>query len=54
MKKEGVKGTYEVIREDGRVADHLSEGERNFIAFLYFITLYEEANQRRILGRIRL
>ena len=34
--KEGVKGTYEVIREDGRVADHLSEGERNFIAFLYF------------------
>ena len=31
-----MKGTYEVIREDGRVADHLSEGERNFIAFLYF------------------
>lgn len=34
--KAGVKGTYEVIREDGTVAEHLSEGERNFIAFLYF------------------
>jgi wobble nucleotide-excising tRNase len=34
--KEGVKGTYEVIREDGNIADRLSEGERNFIAFLYF------------------
>lgn len=37
--KEGVKGTYEVIREDGKVAEHLSEGERNFIAFLYFYHL---------------
>lgn len=37
--KEGVKGTYEVIREDGKVADKLSEGERNFIAFLYFYHL---------------
>ena len=27
---------YEVIREDGSVAENLSEGERNFIAFLYF------------------
>jgi len=34
--KEGVKGTYEVIREDGKVATKLSEGERRFIAFLYF------------------
>ena len=25
--KRKVKGTYEVIREDGQVADHLSEGE---------------------------
>jgi wobble nucleotide-excising tRNase len=37
--KKGVKGTYEVIREDGKVAEHLSEGERNFIAFLYFYHL---------------
>lgn len=34
--KEGVKGTYEVIREDGNVATKLSEGERRFIGFLYF------------------
>lgn len=34
--KEAVKGVYEVIREDGSIAANLSEGERNFIAFLYF------------------
>lgn len=34
--KEGVKDGYEVIRDDGKVAVNLSEGERNFIAFLYF------------------
>lgn len=34
--KKGVKGGYEVIRDDGKVAVNLSEGERNFIAFLYF------------------
>lgn len=34
--KTGVENVYEVIREDGSVADNLSEGERNFIAFLYF------------------
>lgn len=34
--KEGVENVYEVIREDGSVAEKLSEGERNFIAFLYF------------------
>ena len=32
---------YEVIREDGSVAVNLSEGERNFIAFLYFYNLVE-------------
>jgi len=37
--KTGVKGTYEVIRENGAVAEKLSEGERNFIAFLYFYHL---------------
>ncbi len=34
--KEGMEHTYEVIRENGVVATDLSEGERNFIAFLYF------------------
>ena len=37
--KTGVKNVYEVIREDGSVATMLSEGERNFIAFLYFYHL---------------
>ena len=27
---------YEIVRENGRPAKNLSEGERNFIAFLYF------------------
>lgn len=30
------ENVYEVIRDDGSVAENLSEGERNFIAFLYF------------------
>ncbi|MDO5151784.1 MAG: AAA family ATPase [Eubacteriales bacterium] len=34
--KEGVENVYEVVRENGKVAENLSEGERNFIAFLYF------------------
>lgn len=34
--KEDDENVYEVIREDGSVAKNLSEGERNFIAFLYF------------------
>lgn len=37
--KVGVQNTYEVIRQDGTVAKRLSEGERNFIAFLYFYHL---------------
>lgn len=37
--KDGVQNTYEVIRPDGSVAEKLSEGERNFIAFLYFYHL---------------
>ncbi|MCI8804630.1 MAG: AAA family ATPase [Clostridiales bacterium] len=35
----GVQNTYRVERLDGSVADKLSEGERNFIAFLYFYYL---------------
>lgn len=37
--KEGIQNTYEVIRPDGSIAEKLSEGERNFIAFLYFYHL---------------
>jgi len=37
--KSGHENVYEVIRTDGKIADNLSEGERNFIAFLYFYHL---------------
>lgn len=37
--KDGVAHVYEVVRPDGAIADNLSEGERNFIAFLYFYHL---------------
>lgn len=37
--KQGDNNVYEVVREDGTVASNLSEGERNFIAFLYFYHL---------------
>lgn len=37
--KDGVANTYEVIRSDGTVAEKLSEGERNFIAYLYYYHL---------------
>lgn len=37
--KRGHPNVYEVVRQDGQVAEKLSEGERNFIAFLYFYHL---------------
>ncbi len=37
--KHNTPNVYEVVRENGQVADKLSEGERNFIAFLYFYEL---------------
>ena len=37
--KRGVDHVYEVRRPDGTIADNLSEGEKNFIAFLYFYHL---------------
>lgn len=37
--KRNVSNAYEVVRQDGTVANNLSEGERNFIAFLYFYHL---------------
>lgn len=33
------KNQYQIVREDGTIADELSEGERNFLAFLYFCNL---------------
>ncbi|MCI2154391.1 MAG: AAA family ATPase [Solobacterium sp.] len=38
-KKTGSQNRYEVVREGGKPVRHLSEGERNFIAFLYFYHL---------------
>ena len=34
--KTGFNGVYEVICEDGTIAENLREGERNIIVFLYF------------------
>ncbi len=34
--KRDIENVYEVVRGDGTIAENLSEGERNFIAFLYF------------------
>lgn len=39
--KSGRGSVYEVIRQDGSIAEDLSEGERNFIAFLYFYHLIQ-------------
>jgi wobble nucleotide-excising tRNase len=37
--KAGIDHVYEVRRPDASIADNLSEGEKNFIAFLYFYHL---------------
>ncbi len=37
--KVGSPNVYEIIRPNGNIAENLSEGERNFIAFLYFYHL---------------
>jgi wobble nucleotide-excising tRNase len=37
--KQGHKNVYEVVREDNRPVERLSDGEKNFIAFLYFYQL---------------
>ncbi|WFN91128.1 AAA family ATPase [Arcanobacterium wilhelmae] len=37
----GKKNAYRVVRLDGTTAENLSEGERNFIAFLYFYFLIQ-------------
>ncbi len=43
--KSDVPNIYEVIRPDGKVADNLSEGEKHFIAFLYFYFLVRGSEQ---------
>ena len=43
--KPNVPNVYEVVRPDGKVADNLSEGEKNFIAFLYFYFLVRGSEQ---------
>lgn len=42
-KKRGEPNKYQIVRDDGTTAHGLSEGEKNFIAFLYFY--------HRILGK---
>ncbi len=44
-KKRGEPNKYQIVRDDGSTARGLSEGEKNFIAFLYFY--------HKILGRER-
>ena len=49
--KQGVTGTYEVVRPDGEIAENLSEGERNFIAFLYFYHLVQGSQTQADVGK---
>ena len=51
QEKAGVKGVYEVICEDGSVAENLSEGERNFIAFLYFYHIVRGSTSEQDAGK---
>lgn len=37
--KSGAKYVYELVRDDGSIVSNLSEGERNFIGFLYFYNI---------------
>ncbi|MEW6864544.1 AAA family ATPase [Trueperella pyogenes] len=38
-------GNYQVVRDSGNIAQELSEGEQNFIAFLYFYFLLQGSTQ---------
>ena len=45
LKESSVKGHYQVVREDGSIANRtLSEGEYTFITFLYFYYLIKGSN----------
>lgn len=47
------ENAYEIIRNDNSVAENLSEGERNFIAFLYFYHLVRGSkNNKEIKDKI--
>lgn len=37
--KPKVENVYEIVRDNGSIAENLSDGERNFISFLYFAHL---------------
>lgn len=49
--KDGEEHVYEVRRQNGKIAKNLSEGERNFIAFLYFYHVvrgtYDETGKKK-------
>jgi len=49
--KDGEEHVYEVRRQNGKLAKNLSEGERNFIAFLYFYHVvrgtYDETGKKK-------
>ena len=49
--KKGHTGAYEVIRQDNSVAKGLSEGERNFIAFLYFYQLVKGGHNEKEISK---
>jgi len=49
--KPGHSNVYEVVRPDGQVAAGLSEGERNFIAFLYFYHLVKGSHHTDGVGK---
>lgn len=51
--KENNQDVYEVIRENGKVAEKLSEGEKNFIAFLYFYHLVRGSGKAGTSAMIR-
>ena len=49
--KADIQNTYEVIRPDGSIVEKLSDGERSFIAFLYFYYLAVE-NKKELKDKI--
>ena len=49
--KRGHQNVYEVVRPNGQVAEKLSEGERNFIAFLYFYHLVRGSHNNADIGK---
>ena len=40
-----ISNVYRIVRPGGQIADHLSEGERSFLAFLYFYHLVKGFGQ---------